>query len=150
MFRACLRDTQEHAGKVRMDLFVGKAQDAQAMSSQDTIPLGVVLLLFLMDTAINLNHKSWRMAVEVHAESSDDLLSAKVIAAELVATKSCPEARLSRRHLLAQFLRSLELHLFHMLPSHDAICHPFPPHRPLFPFATQPRLAAPSLTGKGG
>ncbi len=116
-------------------LDVAHAQHAHTMSGQDLIARGVVVFLTVMGGAIQLNRQARRMAVEIHNETPNDLLTTKMRAMELVRPQHTPQKPLRWRHRMAHLLRPCQFDRINPLPTDDwsyvvAFRHGGPPDLP--------------------
>jgi hypothetical protein len=73
-----------------------------------------------MDQAVQLDHNTGGVAVEVRQKAVDDLLVAKVQAAQLIVAQSLPKSPLLRSRLRPQFFRPLRLPARDLLASDNS------------------------------
>ncbi len=99
----CLCDPTQDIFQGVSDFAGGEAENAQATPGQYGIPFGIVLPLLVMYQAIYFHDDPRSVAVEVHNETVNNLLTAEFQAIEPSGTQMFPEDFLLGRHFATQF-----------------------------------------------
>jgi hypothetical protein len=69
---------RQHLRQIIQNIVIGDMQNMQAQLREGLIALGIVFLLLLVNLTLYLNDQARRMTIEIHNESGNDLLPAKV------------------------------------------------------------------------
>jgi hypothetical protein len=69
---------RQHLRQIIQNIVIGDMQNMQAQLREGFIALSIVFLLLLVNLTLYLNDQARRMTIEIHNESGNDLLPAKV------------------------------------------------------------------------
>jgi len=97
------------------DLLVREAQAPKAALLQHVRPFEICLSLLFVNSTVRFHHQPFLVAVEVHEEPVNELLSARVKSADLISAEAAPKRFLGRRWQVAK------LHCPNMLRRIDAL-----------------------------
>jgi hypothetical protein len=109
----------EDSGKTVLHVIVREPKHMKLAESKRVFAPCVFFPLVLMYGAVHLHDESGIQTEEIDDEAVDDLLSAKVIAAETPASQILPKNGFGRSHLPPKLLRKVTF-LDFVLAKHDA------------------------------
>ncbi len=96
--------TKNHCD-VGEDTIIAEAKHGQIMCSKVFIAHCVILALFQVNFTIDFHHDTGIETTEIDDETTDDLLTAKMQASELMMTQFSPQHHFRRRHFLPELSR---------------------------------------------
>src|SRR5205823_6703882 len=100
-------DASNDRGQGLIDRFVRDAEHIETASGQNLIALGIVGGLLLVIRAVDLHHEPRSMAIEVHDEAVDDLLTTEEKTTGTLGTQRLPEDLLPFGHPAPHLLGAL-------------------------------------------
>ena len=104
-----------------MNLFVFNTNDSEIETFKDLVAFLVVFDLIFVNSTIYFNNQSGLVAVKVHDESLNNLLSPEMKSPKTILPQILPEQFFFFCQLMTQLLCTLHLNVIHLLPNDNIL-----------------------------